>query len=134
MLVMGCVFGCVDVVLTVAASLSVQSPFTNRSFRELDVVRKRERLASPLGDPFTLINIFRLVSFLFLSEVTHETVHEESIKSFHFREWVLEKATRGGGRRWTIENGIDEFRLFEISKLRNQYKFVAVMLSQAFVL
>ncbi|KJH52258.1 helicase protein [Dictyocaulus viviparus] len=33
MLVFGCVFNRVDVILTVAAGLSVQSPFTNRSYR-----------------------------------------------------------------------------------------------------
>ncbi|KAJ1351621.1 Pfam:DUF1605 [Parelaphostrongylus tenuis] len=33
MLVLGCVFNQIDVILTVAAGLSVQSPFTNRSYR-----------------------------------------------------------------------------------------------------
>ncbi|CAI4228026.1 unnamed protein product [Auanema sp. JU1783] len=98
MLIMGCVLDQTDVMLTVAASLSVQSPFTHRSFRESNVVERRSTLTSPMGDPFTCINVFR--------------------------EWVEEKVTGGKTRRWAIENGIDEHRLYEISKLRNQYRRV----------
>lgn len=96
MLVLGCVFNRVDVVLTVAAGLSVQSPFTSRSYRDLQVVERRSRLTSSMGDPFTLIEIFR--------------------------EWVLQKSYTGRGRRWALENGIDEHRMYEISKLRFQYR------------
>ncbi|KAJ1347611.1 Pfam:DUF1605, partial [Parelaphostrongylus tenuis] len=96
MLVLGCVFNQIDVILTVAAGLSVQSPFTNRSYRDLQVVERRGRLTSSMGDPFTLIEIFR--------------------------EWVLQKSYTGRGRRWAVENGIDEHRIYEISKLRSQYR------------
>ncbi|KAK5971881.1 HA2 domain-containing protein [Trichostrongylus colubriformis] len=96
MLVLGCVVDHIEVILTVAAGLSVQSPFTNRSYRELDVVQRREGLTSSMGDPFTLIEIFR--------------------------EWMLQKCTAGKVRRWALENGIDEHRMFEISKLRFQYR------------
>ncbi|PAV64353.1 hypothetical protein WR25_20485 [Diploscapter pachys] len=85
MLIYGCVVDQFDVMLTVAAGLSVQSPFTNRSFREPDTVEKRAPLTSPMGDPFTLIALFR--------------------------EWVLQKAYGGKAKRWTIENGLDEHRL-----------------------
>ncbi|RCN24558.1 hypothetical protein ANCCAN_29744 [Ancylostoma caninum] len=98
MLVLGCVVNHVEVMLTVAAGLSVQSPFTNRSYRELDVVDRRARLTSSMGDPFTLIEIFR--------------------------EWVLQKCSGGKVRRWALENGIDEHRMYEISKLRSQYRQV----------
>ncbi|CAJ0602732.1 unnamed protein product [Cylicocyclus nassatus] len=96
MLVYGCVVNHVEVMLTVAAGLSVQSPFTNRSYRELDVVERRARLTSSMGDPFTLIEVFR--------------------------EWVLQKSSGGKVRRWALENGIDEHRMYEISKLRAQYR------------
>ncbi|KAK6030235.1 helicase associated domain protein [Ostertagia ostertagi] len=96
MLVLGCVVDHVEVILTVAAGLSVQSPFTNRSYRELDVVQRREGLTNSMGDPFTLIEIFR--------------------------EWMLQKCTVGKARRWALENGIDEHRMYEISKLRFQYR------------
>ncbi|KAL6738169.1 hypothetical protein Aduo_011746 [Ancylostoma duodenale] len=98
MLVLGCVVNHVEVMLTVAAGLSIQSPFTNRSYRELDVVERRARLTSSMGDPFTLIEIFR--------------------------EWVLQKCSGGKVRRWALENGIDEHRMYEISKLRSQYRQV----------
>ncbi|EYC14516.1 hypothetical protein Y032_0040g249 [Ancylostoma ceylanicum] len=98
MLVLGCVVNHVEVMLTVAAGLSVQSPFTNRSYRELDVVDRRARMTSSMGDPFTLIEIFR--------------------------EWVLQKCSGGKVRRWALENGIDEHRMYEISKLRSQYRQV----------
>lgn len=96
MLVYGCVVEELEVMLTVAAGLSVQSPFTNRSYRELEIVERRASLTSPMGDPFTLIAVFR--------------------------EWVLQKAFEGTARRWAMENGIDEHRLYEISKLRSQYR------------
>ncbi|CAI5449509.1 unnamed protein product [Caenorhabditis angaria] len=98
MLVYGCVVDQLEVMLTVAAGLSVQSPFTNRSYRELEIVEKRANLTSPMGDPFTLIAIFR--------------------------EWVLQKTFEGSARKWAMENGIDEHRLYEISKLRAQYRQV----------
>ncbi|ETN82963.1 helicase protein, partial [Necator americanus] len=41
-----------------------------------------------------------------------------------FREWVLQKCTGGKVRRWALENGIDEHRMYEISKLRSQYRQV----------
>lgn len=49
----------VDVVLTLAAGLSVQSPFTNRSYREIDCIQNRQHLISDFGDLFTLIKVFR---------------------------------------------------------------------------
>ncbi|KAF8373873.1 smgl-2, partial [Pristionchus pacificus] len=96
MLVYGCVLGQEEVMLTIAAGLSIQFPFTNRSYREAKIVEKRAPLTSPLGDPFTLIEVFR--------------------------EWLMQKAHGYAVRRWTLDNGIDEHRLYEISKLRLQYR------------
>ncbi|EPB65625.1 hypothetical protein ANCCEY_15308, partial [Ancylostoma ceylanicum] len=39
-------------------------------------------------------------------------------------EWVLQKCSGGKVRRWALENGIDEHRMYEISKLRSQYRQV----------
>ncbi|PIO63374.1 hypothetical protein TELCIR_15025 [Teladorsagia circumcincta] len=41
-------------------------------------------------------------------------------ESFH--QSVLSKCTVGKARRWALENGIDEHRMYEISKLRFQYR------------
>jgi hypothetical protein len=49
----------VEAVLTIAAGLSVQSPFTNRSYRDLECLSRRRNLISDHGDPFALINTYR---------------------------------------------------------------------------
>ncbi|WKY07251.1 hypothetical protein Q1695_007019 [Nippostrongylus brasiliensis] len=105
MLVLGCVVNQLEVILTVAAGLSVQSPFTNRSYRELDVVQRRAHLTSSMGDPLTLIEIFRRVV------------------NFYVVYFSCGQLCSGGKvRRWALENGIDEHRMLEISKLRFQYR------------
>ncbi len=63
MLVMSCVLDQVEVGLTVAAGLSVQSPFTNRSYRDLECLSQRAHLNSDIGDPFTLLNTYKYEQF-----------------------------------------------------------------------
>lgn len=60
-LIYGCVFEQVESSLTVAASLAASSPFSNRSFREPDILDRRKNIMSDNGDPFALINAYRLV-------------------------------------------------------------------------
>ncbi len=45
--------------LTLAAALSVQSPFTNNAFKDSDCVAARRNLDSDHGDPITLLNAYR---------------------------------------------------------------------------
>ncbi|CAK5089498.1 unnamed protein product [Meloidogyne enterolobii] len=97
MLIYACVLNKLEIALTIAAGLSVQSPFTNRSFRDSDCVNSRQHLLSDIGDPFTLLRVYR--------------------------EWL--KLRMDGGqdtRRWARQLGIEETRLFEITKLRRQFK------------
>lgn len=98
MLIMGCLFCQVEIVLTLAAALSVQSPFTQRSYRDLDCQTARKPLMSDSGDPFALLNVYR--------------------------EWLEEKSSQGGdsSRRWCRKRGVEEQRLYEITKLRAQFK------------
>jgi len=49
----------VDAVLTLAAALSVQSPFTNNAYKDPDCVAARRNLDSDHGDPITLLNAYR---------------------------------------------------------------------------
>jgi hypothetical protein len=49
----------VDSVLTLAAALSVQSPFTNNAYKDPDCVAARRNLDSDHGDPITLLNAYR---------------------------------------------------------------------------
>ena len=59
MLLMGSIFRQVESVLALAAALSVQSPFTNRAYRDPDCESAREELDSDHGDPITLLNAYR---------------------------------------------------------------------------
>ncbi|CAJ0584826.1 unnamed protein product, partial [Mesorhabditis spiculigera] len=96
MLVYGAILDCTEMALTVAAGLSIQSPFTNRSFRDGQTIERRGRICMPVGgDPLTLVAVFR--------------------------DWVSEKCD-GKSRRWSNDMGVDEQRMFEISKLRGQYR------------
>jgi HrpA-like RNA helicase len=56
--VLGSVFNVVEPVLTVAAALSVQSPFLRSAQHNPDCATARQPLHSNQGDPFTLLNTF----------------------------------------------------------------------------
>ena len=45
--------------LTLAAALSVQSPFTNKAYRDSDCMAARRNLDNDHGDPLTLLNAYR---------------------------------------------------------------------------
>uniref|UniRef100_A0A665V782 RNA helicase n=1 Tax=Echeneis naucrates TaxID=173247 RepID=A0A665V782_ECHNA len=97
MLVLGCLFKLVEPVLTVAAALSVQSPFLRSSQHNPDCATARQPLHSNQGDPFTLLSTFNA--------------------------WVEVKGDRGGGsRKWCRRRGLEEQRLYEMVNLRRQFK------------
>nr|XP_046245750.1 probable ATP-dependent RNA helicase DHX34 [Scatophagus argus] len=97
MLVLGSLFNLVEPVLTVAAALSVQSPFLRSSQHNPDCATTRQPLHSNQGDPFTLLNTFNA--------------------------WVEIKGERGGGsRKWCRRRGLEEQRLYEMVNLRRQFK------------
>ena len=56
--------------LTLAAALSVQSPFTNNAFKDSDCVAARRNLDSDHGDPITLLNAYREWLEVSFNEVT----------------------------------------------------------------
>ncbi|XP_034460896.1 probable ATP-dependent RNA helicase DHX34 isoform X2 [Hippoglossus hippoglossus] len=97
MLVLGSLFNLVEPVLTVAAALSVQSPFLRSSQHNPDCATARQPLHSNQGDPFTLLGTFNA--------------------------WVEVKKERGGGsRKWCRRRGLEEQRLYEMVNLRRQFK------------
>ncbi|XP_071768634.2 putative ATP-dependent RNA helicase DHX34 [Centroberyx gerrardi] len=97
MLVLGSLFNLVEPVLTVAAALSVQSPFLRSAQHNPDCATARQPLHSNHGDPFTLLNTFNA--------------------------WVEVKGERGGGsRKWCRRRGLEEQRLYEMVNLRRQFK------------
>ncbi|KAH6922678.1 hypothetical protein HPB50_017630 [Hyalomma asiaticum] len=96
-LILGCVFRLVDPILSLAAALSIQSPFTQRSFRDLDASAARKSVDSDHGDPFTLLNAYH--------------------------EWLAAKSSYGEDtRKWCRRLGLEEQRFYEMTKLRSQFK------------
>ena len=83
MLIMGTLFNQIDAVMSLAAALSVQSPFTNNAYKDQDCVAARRNLDSDHGDPITLLN--------------------------SYREWLEIKATnRDSSKKWCRKRGLEE--------------------------
>ncbi|KAK7573392.1 hypothetical protein V9T40_010583 [Parthenolecanium corni] len=104
MLIMGSLFDQVEAVLSLASALSVQSPFTNRAFRDVGLQEARKELESDHGDPITLLNIFR--EWLLIKQ---ELANERSASSYKSRKWCKKR-------------GLEEQRFYEMTKLRSQFK------------
>lgn len=97
MLILGSMFRLAEPVLTIAAALSVQSPFTRSAQSNLECAAARRPLESDQGDPFTLFNVFN--------------------------NWVQVKSERSrNSRKWCRRRGIEEHRLYEMANLRRQFK------------
>uniref|UniRef100_A0A8D2CVM4 Probable ATP-dependent RNA helicase DHX34 n=1 Tax=Sciurus vulgaris TaxID=55149 RepID=A0A8D2CVM4_SCIVU len=97
MLILGSMFNLAEPVLTIAAALSVQSPFTRSAQNSLECAAARRPLESDQGDPFTLFNVFNA--------------------------WVQVKSERSrNSRKWCRRRGIEEHRLYEMANLRRQFK------------
>ncbi|XP_053693938.1 probable ATP-dependent RNA helicase DHX34 isoform X2 [Sabethes cyaneus] len=105
MLLMGCVFQQLQPVLTLAAALSVQTPFTNRAFRDAECERALRTLESDHGDPITLLNAYK--EWLELKQ-----------SSNHYRR----DEERQNTKSWCRRRGLEEQRFYEITKLRNQFQ------------
>lgn len=101
MLLIGSIFKQLHATLILAAILNVQSPFTNRAFRDSDCEKLRSDCESSHGDPITLLNLFR--------------------------EWLLVKKSYDSrdrdqisSKKWCHKRGLEEQRFYEISKLKSQ--------------
>ncbi|XP_055541784.1 probable ATP-dependent RNA helicase DHX34 [Wyeomyia smithii] len=105
MLLMGCVFQQLQPVLTLAAALSVQTPFTNRAFREAECERALRSLESDHGDPITLLNAYK--EWLELKQTRNDYRKDEQ---------------RESTKSWCRRRGLEEQRFYEITKLRNQFQ------------
>lgn len=105
MLLMGSVFQQLQPVLTMAAALSVQTPFTNRAYRDHECETARKELESDHGDPVTLLNAFRAWLELKQAGGRRERGHEVE-----------------NTRQWCRRRGLEEQRFYEITKLRSQFQ------------
>ncbi|NXK43497.1 DHX34 helicase, partial [Piprites chloris] len=96
-LVLGALLHLSEPTLTVAATLSVPSPFLHSSPTGHTWAEARRHLQSPHGDPLTLLNLFN--------------------------QWLQVKAERrGSSRQWCRRRGVAEHRLYEIADLRRQFQ------------
>ncbi|XP_057568771.1 probable ATP-dependent RNA helicase DHX34 isoform X3 [Hippopotamus amphibius kiboko] len=97
MLILGSMLHLAEPVLTIAAALSVQSPFTRSAQSNPECAAARRPLESDQGDPFTLFNVFNT--------------------------WVQVKSERSrNSRKWCRHRGVEEHRLYEMANLRRQFK------------
>ncbi|XP_015596347.1 probable ATP-dependent RNA helicase DHX34 isoform X2 [Cephus cinctus] len=105
MLIMGSLFHHVESVLSLAAALSIQTPFTNRAYRDAECENSRKKLESDHGDPITLLNAYR--EWL---EVKGQSSQEARGPS------------KSNSRTWCRRRGLEEQRFYEMTKLRAQFK------------
>ena len=98
MLILSTIFGVTEAILTIAAALSVQSPFLRITERNADAITARNRFLSTRGDAFTLMNIFNA--------------------------WMEQKSSRKNTKRWCRRHALEEQRLYEIVKLRRQFSSI----------
>ncbi|KAI8083313.1 P-loop containing nucleoside triphosphate hydrolase protein [Gilbertella persicaria] len=97
MLLLGVVFNIIDPILTIAAGMSLQSPFartTPSSNREH--LQNRSEFDSKHGDPFTLLNLWE--------------------------KWIAVKESKTSSRKWCKQHMIEEHRLYEIAKMKRQFE------------
>ncbi|XP_043483422.1 probable ATP-dependent RNA helicase DHX34 [Leptopilina heterotoma] len=104
MLIVGSIFHQVDPVLSLAAALSVQNPFTNKAYRDVECETSRKTLESDHGDPITILNAYR--AWL--------EIKEES--------GMRQKYGNNKSKIWCKRRGLEEQRFYEITKLRAQFK------------
>ncbi|XP_077299574.1 putative ATP-dependent RNA helicase DHX34 [Arctopsyche grandis] len=111
MLVLGSVLLQSETALSLAAALSVQSPYTNRAHRDIDCETARKPLQSDHGDPLTLLNTY--AAWL-------EVKQESSLSKSYDKN--KDKPRSGGSRQWCKKRGLEEQRFYEVTKLRTQFK------------
>ncbi|KAL6754390.1 putative ATP-dependent RNA helicase DHX34-like protein [Haematococcus lacustris] len=98
LLVLGAVLRLSDPCLTIAAALSVQSPFARLADDNDAAKAARYELLSPHGDALTLLEVFE--HWLHLKQGRH----------------------KGASTKWCKRAGLEEQRLYEMAKLKGQFK------------
>lgn len=97
MLIMGSLFDVIEPVMSLAAVLSVQSPYTRNAYNNPEACTRRRPLESDHGDPITLLNLFD--------------------------EWIQKKADRSASTwKWCKRRGLEEHRFYEMANVRRQFE------------
>lgn len=138
LLLMGCVFQQLQPVLTLAAALSVQSPFTVRAYREpeCEVSEIPEFFCGITLDMLEEVFVVDMTvltsrSLLQRARKSLESDHGDPITLLNaYKEWLELKQNRVDYRRdeqressksWCRRRGLEEQRFYEITKLRRQF-------------
>lgn len=79
-----------------ASALSIQSPFLSFLQCDPETITRRRPMMSSHGDPLTLLNLFD--------------------------EWIQVKSDGQNTRTWCKRRGVEEQRLYDITKLRRQFQ------------
>ncbi|KAI9138090.1 P-loop containing nucleoside triphosphate hydrolase protein [Paraphysoderma sedebokerense] len=98
MLILGSIFNVTEPILIVAAGLSVSnSLFLRVPESKPEILDNQRSFFSHYGDPLTLLNVYN--------------------------EWIKVKAARQeSSRKWCMRHGIEEQRLYEMTKLKRQFE------------
>jgi HrpA-like RNA helicase len=91
MLIMASIFHCIDPIVTMAAGLSVQSPFLSNLRCDFETMNARKELISDHGDTITLMNAYN--------------------------EWIQVKtgaSYSGNSVKWCKRRGLEEQRFYEV--------------------
>lgn len=103
MLLIGSVFKQLQATLSLAAALNVQTPFTNRAYRDAECEKLRKDCESDHGDPITLLNLYREWLLVKKSQTERSRDHHPENSS-----------------RWCRNRGLEEQRFYEMTKLKGQ--------------
>jgi hypothetical protein len=128
LLILGSLLGISSPTLTIAAALSVQSPFSRVPEDDERVKSARLELLHAEGDAFTLLKLFDEWVAVKATGRAREEEPQASIPRVS-NEGSRWQRGEGGGRmisitskRWCKRGGVEEQRLYEIAKLRAQYE------------
>lgn len=89
-----------------ASGLSIQSPFLSFLQCDPETITRRRPMMSSHGDPLTLLNLFD--------------------------EWIHVKSDGENTRTWCKRRGVEEQRLYDITKLRRQFQEI-LRVNQSFL-
>ncbi|KAK9892720.1 hypothetical protein WA026_021911 [Henosepilachna vigintioctopunctata] len=105
MLILSTVFGNVNSILALAALLSVQSPISQSSHKNLEAETLRQPLESSHGDPLTYLNFYK------------EWLCIKQSSTLVSRNYESESS-----RTWSRKRCLEEQRFYEVTKLLEQFR------------
>ena len=102
--------------LTIAAALSVQSPFDAHGRNAMEKQMRRQKFISAMGDPFTIERVFYAWREQLSTKPTSRKRKSEARDGESGRSQRVRK-----GKKWCRHYGIQQQRLVEMEKLIRQF-------------